>query len=127
LRFTLLLLFILVTACTADKTHFTEKTINDGDPALGREAILNYGCGSCHIIGGIPGANSHIGPPLTEFHKRSYIAGNLPNNGENLILWIKSPQGVEPGTVMPNLGVTDDDARHIAAYLYQQPNNFFGR
>ena len=37
---------------------------------------------------------------------------------ENMIRWLIDPQAVEPGTAMPNLGMSEADARHIAAYLY---------
>jgi cytochrome c1 len=59
-----------------------------------------------------------VGPPLNDWSERGYIAGELPNNAENLIRWIMDPQGVEPGTDMPNLGVTEEQARDIAAYLF---------
>jgi cytochrome c1 len=49
---------------------------------------------------------------------RRYIAGRLPNTPNNLIGWLQSPQSIEPGSVMPNLGVTQRDARDMAAYLY---------
>ena len=52
------------------------------------------------------------------FARRAYIAGQLPNDPENLVRWIQDPQGVEPGTAMPNLGVTAAVARDMAAYLY---------
>jgi len=59
-----------------------------------------------------------VGPPLTDFGERGYIAGELPNNADNLIRWIMDPRGVEPGTDMPNLNVTQSEARDIAAYLF---------
>jgi cytochrome c1 len=59
-----------------------------------------------------------VGPPLTMFAHRAYIAGQLPNQPENLVRWIQDPQGVEPGTAMPDLGVTPAVARDMAAYLY---------
>jgi cytochrome c1 len=61
-------------------------------------------------------------PPLDHFYARSYIAGRLPNTEENLLKWIQDPQQIEPGTAMPNLGVSEDEARDIAAYLYHQPS-----
>ena len=90
----------------------------DGNPQHGRLAIMRYGCGSCHTISGVPNADGKVGPPLSDFGQRGYIAGQLPNNEGNLIRWIQDPQGVEPGTAMPNLGVDRTDARDIAAYLY---------
>lgn len=89
-----------------------------GDAESGRAAIQRYGCMSCHTVPGVPGAHGTVGPPLTDFGNRSYIAGILPNNPENLIHWIQHPQDVLPGNAMPELGVTDSDARDIAAYLY---------
>ncbi|MGC1212392.1 MAG: c-type cytochrome [Micromonospora sp.] len=89
-----------------------------GRPDRGAELIAQYGCGSCHTIPGVNRANGLVGPPLTRFGARSYIAGELPNNADNLRRWISDPQSVEPGTAMPNLGVSAIDAQDIAAYLY---------
>ncbi len=88
-----------------------------GSPDLGKEAIPRYGCGSCHTIPGVKGADALVGPPLTAFSKRAFIAGQLANSEPNLVRWIRDPQSVEPGTAMPNLGVTKEDAENIAAYL----------
>lgn len=77
-----------------------------------------YGCGACHVIPGVTGATGMVGPPLDGWSRRVYIAGNLQNTPENLVHWIRQPQAVEPGTAMPDLGVTEADARDIAAYLY---------
>lgn len=89
-----------------------------GHPDRGAQLIARYGCGSCHTIPGIDRADGLVGPPLTRFGARSYIAGELPNNADNLQRWISNPQAVEPGTAMPNLGVDAIDAQDIAAYLY---------
>jgi cytochrome c len=90
--------------------------------AQGRLLIASYGCGSCHTIPNVPGADSKVGPPLNDFYQRAYIAGHLPNTLNNLIAWIQNPQRIEPGTAMPNLGVSESDASNIAAYLYHQPD-----
>lgn len=87
----------------------------------GRQLIASYGCGSCHSIPGVPGADARAAPPLDHFYARSYIAGILPNTEENLIQWIQNPQKIVPGNAMPDLGVTKEQARDIAAYLYHQP------
>jgi cytochrome c1 len=92
--------------------------VPNGNPGRGAILIERYGCGSCHTVPGVRGADALVGPPLTKFGARSYIAGELPNSGDNLQRWIKNPQAVEPGTAMPNLSVTDVDARDIAAYLF---------
>jgi cytochrome c2 len=64
------------------------------------------------------GARGRVGPPLAGIADRAYIAGVLPNNPENLMRWVENPPGVDPLTVMPNMGVTPRDARDIAAFLY---------
>jgi cytochrome c len=89
----------------------------EGSPDLGKTAIRKYGCGSCHTIPGVKGADALVGPPLVHFRRRSFIAGQLANTEANLRRWITDPQAVEPGTAMPKLDVTPEDARNIAAYL----------
>ncbi|MEU4366434.1 c-type cytochrome [Micromonospora chersina] len=89
-----------------------------GRPDRGAKLIAQYGCGSCHTVPGVDRAGGLVGPPLTRFGARSYIAGELPNNADNLRRWITDPQAVEPGTAMPKLGVSAIDAQDIAAYLY---------
>jgi cytochrome c len=59
-----------------------------------------------------------VGPPLTAFGRRSYIAGEVPNTAAFLIRCIEVPQSIEPGTDMPDPGVTEGQARDIAAYPY---------
>ena len=75
------------------------------------------GCSFCHTIPGVRGADGTVGPPLTQFGRRVYIAGSLVNNQENLVYWIQEPDEVEPGTAMPDLGVSEEDALNMSAYL----------
>ena len=92
--------------------------ITGGDIERGQSAIGKYGCAACHTIPGIHGANATVGPPLDRIAVRSYLAGRLTNSPDNMIKWIQHPQEVDPKNVMPNLGVTDQDAKDIAAFLY---------
>lgn len=92
--------------------------VDGGDADRGRRQIVAYGCGSCHMIPGIAGAEGLVGPPLIKWSGRKMIAGEIPNTPDNLVYWIAVPQSIEPGTAMPNLGVSDGQARDIAAYLY---------
>jgi cytochrome c len=89
-----------------------------GDGEKGKLAIRAYGCGACHTIPGVRGANSVVGPNLSGIAERSYIAGVLTNSPDNLIRWIENPQAVDEKTLMPNMNVSARDARNIAAYLY---------
>jgi cytochrome c len=100
-----------------DEYQFTP-TMDGGNADRGRELISRYGCSSCHTVPGVTGANGRAGPPLGALSQHLIIAGRLPNKPDELIHWIEDPQGVDPGTAMPNLGVSDKDARDIAKYLY---------
>ena len=86
-------------------------------PTAGKQQIIRYGCGACHEIPGIKQATGLVAPPLIHFGRRGTIAGRLANTPDNLINWVDNPQAIEPGTDMPDLGVTHDEARNIAAYL----------
>jgi cytochrome c len=114
-------LVVVVAALTLagcqDDEPSARSTVAAGDPQLGRELMASYGCGSCHTIPGVKGANALVGPPLTSFAHRSYVAGQLANTPDNLTRWIQDPQLVEPGTAMPDLGVTAEEARNMAAHL----------
>ena len=104
-------------ACTHGEADARTLT-NGGDAARGKELIRSYGCGSCHTIPRVTGAEASVGPSLQGIATRAYIAGVLPNQPENMIRWIMNPPGVDDKTAMPNLHVTATDARDIAAYLY---------
>jgi cytochrome c len=118
-RGALLALLLSLSACGLGSSprSLILSDVPGGDAELGRTAIGVYGCGSCHTIPGVPGADALVGPPLTLFAYRKYIAGMLPNTPDNLVTWIRTPQAVVPGNAMPNMGVSERDARNIAAYL----------
>jgi len=92
--------------------------VTGGDPDRGAAWVTKYGCGSCHTIPGIRGAQGRVGPALSGLESRIYVAGKLPNQPGNLIRWIENPHAIDDRTAMPNLGVTHTAARDIAAYLY---------
>ncbi|HEX4739021.1 MAG TPA: c-type cytochrome [Allosphingosinicella sp.] len=94
------------------------EAMTGGSVARGQIAFARYGCGGCHMLSGLPQAHGSVGPPLEGFAGRGIIAGKLENKPDNLEMWIENPQKVTPGTAMPNLGVTPDDARDLAAFLY---------
>jgi cytochrome c2 len=118
-RFAVFFAVVALAACTPNSVVRSAESAIGGDPVQGAAAIGRYGCGSCHTIRGISGANALVGPPLTGFSSRSYVAGVLPNTPENVIRWIQDPKAVDDKTAMPKLGVNAKDATDIAAYLYQ--------
>jgi cytochrome c len=87
-----------------------------GSPQRGLSLLSRYGCPACHLI---PDAapRGMVGPPLADMGGRSYIAGRFPNEPIDMEEWLEHPQKMKPGTAMPDLGVTERDARDIAAYL----------
>jgi cytochrome c len=89
-----------------------------GDVKRGMDLIKQYGCGGCHLIPGIANATGNVGPPLLHVGTRTYIAGFFSNSPENMALWIQDPQKALPGNAMPRMGVTQQDSRDIAAFLY---------
>lgn len=113
-RAALLLLVVLATGCGGTASS----VVSGGDAGNGKSDITAYGCGGCHQIPDVDQADGRIGPSLGGFAHRRYIAGRLANTPDNLIRWIVDPQAVSPGTLMPDLGVSDQAARDIAAYLY---------
>ena len=89
-----------------------------GDPSRGEAMFIQYGCGSCHALKDVRNATGTVGPPLDGVALRTIIAGHLANKPENMEKWIRDPQQVSPGTAMPDLGVGEEDARDITAFLY---------
>jgi cytochrome c2 len=104
----------LISGCKEGRTVIAG-TIGSAD--RGRATIETYGCGKCHTIPGIRGANGVVGPPLQSVARRTYIGGNFPNTPDTLTHWIMAPQTMKPKTAMPSLGLSESQAHDVAAYL----------
>ena len=89
-----------------------------GDVDRGSFVIGQAQCGSCHVIPGIAGADGLAGPPLKGFASRSVIAGVMANTPGGLVAWLRAPQAAVPGAAMPDMGLSEQQARDAAAYLY---------
>lgn len=89
-----------------------------GGTDRGQQLITHYGCGSCHQISGIEQADGRVGPSLENYKDTRYITGGLTATPTNTARWISHPQRYARNTVMPELGVTKNEARAMAAYLY---------
>ena len=107
----------LAAGCRANPKRDAAR-LTGGDPDRGVERIGYYGCGACHTIPGIQGANATVGPSLDHIAVRPGLGGHLANTPANMIKWIQKPQEINKDTAMPEMGVTDQDARDIAAHLY---------
>jgi len=118
LRTVALLLVVVTLGCMDHRDAKWAAEMTGGSTDRGRDAIQSYGCMSCHSIPGIQGATARVGPPLGGIASRSYIAGVMSNTPEHMIQWLRNPPAIDSKTVMPNMNVTERDARDIAAYLY---------
>ena len=92
--------------------------VADGDPERGRLLLRQFGCGTCHRIGGVGDALGNVGPPLDGVARRVYLAGMVPNSPDGMARWIRAPKSIDPQTAMPDLGVGEAHARDMVAYLY---------
>ena len=91
--------------------------LTGGDPDAGPALMTRYGCAGCHEIPGVRGAGGRVGPPLRQLAGRVYIGGVLTNRPDHLVRWIVNPRAVSPKTAMPVTGISEAEARHVAAYL----------
>lgn len=109
---------IMAAGCGGATNSSSNQIDRRGDPQVGKKLIVSSGCGACHTIPGIYTARGLVGPPLYFYGRRTMIAGELPNTPDNLVRWLLNPPAIEPGTAMPNLGLSQEQARDITAYLY---------
>ncbi len=86
--------------------------------AAGEKLFTTKGCIACHSMQAVNAPKGMVGPNLANVGARSYIAaGTLKNTDENLTRWIRDPQGIKKGVLMPNLGINETDAKALVAYL----------
>jgi cytochrome c2 len=107
-------------ACSDIEDQSSRLTIAGGEPEQGHALIQAYGCGTCHTIEDVRGARGKVGPRLENYAQQHLLAGFLPNTPQNLIAWLMDPVALKPTTGMPSQGVTEAEARHIAAFLYSK-------
>jgi cytochrome c2 len=93
--------------------------MTQGNPDRAMESIVRYGCAACHNVPGaqMPGGLAAV--PLAGVADRLYVGGVVENTPENLVRWIVNPKQFNPKTAMPVTGITEPQARDVAAYLYQ--------
>lgn len=109
-------LLAVAAGCSGDEPDIIE--VEGGNPSTGEELVISYDCASCHYIPGFPESSGHDAPGLQLWPNRAFVAGAAPNRPENVIAFLMDPDGIQPGSRMPDLGITEEEARHIAAYLF---------
>lgn len=109
---------MLVTTLLCGCSH--DKPADIAQQTKGKALLVAYGCTACHTIKGLHAGAGNAGPGLEHIAGNSYIAGVLPNTTVAMARWIVAPRRISPGTAMPDLGVSPDEARAMATYLYNQ-------
>ena len=89
-----------------------------GNPDNGPDLIRHYGCGGCHSVPDVPGATGMVGPELGNLARRVYVGGVLTNTPDNLIAFIIDPKAIDEKSAMPRTGISQEEARDVATYLY---------
>jgi cytochrome c oxidase subunit 2 len=89
-----------------------------GAAAKGLALFQTSTCINCHAIRGVPGANASVAPDLTHVASRRQLgAGILENTPANMRLWLKDPQHIKPGALMPDFNFTDQELDQLGEYL----------
>jgi cytochrome c oxidase subunit 2 len=104
----------------SDKDTAAAAPAPPSDPAYaaGEKLFLAKGCVGCHSLQAVDAPKGMIGPNLANVGARSYIgAGSFKNTDETLARWIQNPQALKQGVLMPNLGVTPEEAKSLVAFL----------
>jgi cytochrome c len=110
---------LLATQAGEHQRRFVKSAaLTGGDPLRGQVLYRQYGCEACHAMSGQDLPRGKAGPDLTGFSARAYIAGRLRNQPGLLVQWIQAPQSIDPATAMPDLGISQQKARDLAAWLY---------
>ena len=121
-RIALALVLLFAAACNRDETS---KSMAKPAPAApignaehGKALAAQYGCNVCHAIPGVEGPQGSLGPSLAGLARRPAISyEKVQNTPENLVKFIQNPQTMNPQSSMPPIGLTDPEAKDIAAYL----------
>lgn len=109
---------VVLTTYSGTREVHVARALTGGEAGRALPLLRRYGCAGCHEIPGVPGADGRVGPPLGEFRQRVFIAGVLPNNADNLVRWLVEPTAIHPRSAMPQTGISESEARDVAAYLY---------
>jgi mono/diheme cytochrome c family protein len=108
------------TNCRSDDAATARRAEVYDEDERGEIVLRQYACHACHQIDGVVGPDANVGPALVNWPSRRYIAGTLPNTPDNLVRWIVDPAEVSPGTLMPDLDVSEAHAREMADFLFSQ-------
>ena len=111
----LMLVCLQLAACDGppDRTP----TLGDASIAKGRQLVAAKGCVACHTFPDVKWPRGGLGPSLEGFGRQGLIAGRLPNQPGVLMQFVRNAPALVPGTAMPAIPMTDQEARDVTAYL----------
>ncbi len=118
LRATVIGLSLGLSACDDGPSPPDFLPVAGGDPERGHQLIHAYGCGTCHVVEGVRGARGNVGPRLVNYAQQNLLGGRYPNTPRVLVAFLINPPAFAPSSGMPVMGVTEAQARDMAAYLY---------
>jgi cytochrome c oxidase subunit 2 len=115
---------MLLRVVVESREDFDKWLVNEKQPAAdvnaaadGRHVFESTACVNCHTVAGT-NARGKFGPDLTHLMTRATIAsGAATNTQENLHLWIKEPDAIKPGCLMPAMQMSEQDIDAVTAYL----------
>ena len=91
--------------------------VEDTSAAEGRKVFFANSCVSCHAIRGTS-AQGVFGPDLTHLMSRQSLAsGTALLSHDTLRAWVRDPQQLKVGCLMPNMQISDKEVDQIVAYL----------
>jgi L-cysteine S-thiosulfotransferase len=114
----MVLMALALAACSGAGETRT-RAVPSGDPERGLRIMNEVGCGSCHDVPGLDWPQGQVGPPLSGLGGRALIGSGLPNRPETLIPYLMNAPVADPGSAMPPMPISEEEARDIAAYLYE--------
>lgn len=94
-------------------------TVGEADIRRGRQLVADKGCVACHTFPDVKWPRGGLGPSLDDFGRQGLIAGQLPNQPGVLMQFITNAPSMVPGTAMPAVPMSDQEARDVTAYLLQ--------
>ena len=106
----------IIAGCHAPPS--SRRTPDSEAASRGLAAIERVGCGACHEIPGLDWPKGQIATSLAGFDDVGLIAGVLPNRPGTLAAFVRNAPAVKPGTSMPPMPLTEEEAADVAVYLY---------
>jgi len=115
---------MLIRVIVDSPEEFDRWLSNESQPAVdepaareGKSIFLAQSCVNCHAVRGTPARGTYA-PDLTHLmSRRTLAAGIVENTPELLADWVRDPQQIKPGCLMPAFGLDDRAQQMIIGYL----------